>query len=145
MSNKGKAKFFYHKIMVVWRNTVLQCGKNGCGQVNIFWHVLRAVYCLLGPKILVTPLLYSCEYVKRPLHVWVWSACAISRFSNPPPTSFLSNILLWAEISAPSGNIRPPPPFQQWNLKEPLPVCFCFLTTPHSFLPSSGIMLRRCF
>ena len=56
MSNNGKAKIFYHEIMVVWHNTVLQCGKNGRGQVNIFWHVLRAVYCLLGPKILVTPL-----------------------------------------------------------------------------------------
>ena len=32
--------------------------KNGRGQVNIFWHVLHAVYCLLGPKILVTPLTY---------------------------------------------------------------------------------------
>ena len=57
MSNNGKAKIFYHEIMVVWHNTVLQSGKkNGRGQVNIFWHVLRAVYCLLGPKILVTPL-----------------------------------------------------------------------------------------
>ena len=27
MSNNGKAKFFYHEIMVVWHNTVLQCGK----------------------------------------------------------------------------------------------------------------------
>ena len=35
--------------MVVWHNTELQCGKNGRG-------LLRAVYCLLGPKILVTPL-----------------------------------------------------------------------------------------
>ena len=56
MSNNDKAKIFYHEIMVVWHNTVLQCDKNGRGQVNIFWHVLRAVYCLLGPKILVTPL-----------------------------------------------------------------------------------------
>ena len=58
MSNNGKAKSFYHEIMVVWHNTVLQCGKknNRRGQVNIFWHVLRVVYCLLGPKILVTPL-----------------------------------------------------------------------------------------
>ena len=40
--------------MVVWHNTELQCGKNGRG-------LLRAVYCLLGPKILVTPLLvYWC-------------------------------------------------------------------------------------
>ena len=62
MSNNGKAKFFYHEIMVVWHNTVLQCGKknNRRGQVN--WHVLRVVYCLLGPKILVTPLqLHSLE------------------------------------------------------------------------------------
>ena len=50
MSNNGKAKIFYHEIMVFWHNTVLQCGKNGRGQVNIFWHVLRAVYCLLGQK-----------------------------------------------------------------------------------------------
>ena len=58
MSNNGKAKFFYHEIMVVWHNTVLQCGQKNIrrGQVNIFWHVLRVVYCLLGPKILVTPL-----------------------------------------------------------------------------------------
>ena len=27
MSNNGKAKIFYHEIMVVWHNTVLQCGK----------------------------------------------------------------------------------------------------------------------
>ena len=56
MSNNGKAKTFYHEIMVVWHNTVLQCGKNGRGQVNIFWYVLCVVYCLLGPKILVMPL-----------------------------------------------------------------------------------------
>ena len=43
--------------MVVWQNTCTAVWqKNGRGQVNIFWHVLRAVYCLLGPKILVTPL-----------------------------------------------------------------------------------------
>ena len=56
MSNNGKAKIFYHEIMIVWHNTVLQCGKKWACQINIFWHVLRAVYCLLGPKILVTPL-----------------------------------------------------------------------------------------
>ena len=41
--------------------------KNGHGQVNIFWHVLHAVYCLLcllGPKILVTPLKSNPEYEK---------------------------------------------------------------------------------
>ena len=27
MSNNDKAKIFYHEIMVVWHNTVLQCGK----------------------------------------------------------------------------------------------------------------------
>ena len=59
MSNNDKAKIFYHEIMVeimvVWHNTVLQCSvaKNGRGQVKKF---LGAVYCLLGPKILVTPL-----------------------------------------------------------------------------------------
>ena len=68
MSNNGKAKSFYHEIMVVWHNTVLQCGKKGHGQVNIVWHVLRAVYCLLGPKILVMHLiLYCCIIVLPPL------------------------------------------------------------------------------
>ena len=43
--------------MVVWHNTELQCGKNGRG-------LLRAVYCLLGPKILVTPLIS--EYYSEP-------------------------------------------------------------------------------
>ena len=42
--------------MVVWRDTVLQCGKKWAWPSKHFWHVLRAVYCLLGPKILVTPL-----------------------------------------------------------------------------------------
>ena len=57
--------------MVVWHNTVLQCGKNGRGQVNIIWHVLRTVYCLLGPNILVTPL--DLDSVAHKLQTCLWS------------------------------------------------------------------------
>ena len=75
MSNNDKAKIFYHEIMVVWHNTVLQCGKNGRGQVNIFWHVLRVVYCLLSPKILVTPLLQGPHKQDRAIAIIISLYC----------------------------------------------------------------------
>ena len=48
MSNNGKAKIFYHEIMVVWHNTVLQCGKKWAWPVK---HFLACAACgLLPPR-----------------------------------------------------------------------------------------------
>ena len=48
MSNNGKAKFFYHEIMVVWHNTVLQCGKKWAWPSK---HFLACAACgLLPPR-----------------------------------------------------------------------------------------------
>ena len=48
MSNNGKAKFFYHEIMVVWRITVLQCGKKWAWPSK---HYLACAVCgLLPPR-----------------------------------------------------------------------------------------------
>ena len=47
-SNNGKAKFFYHEIMVVWHNTVLQCGKKWAWPSK---HFLACAACgLLPPR-----------------------------------------------------------------------------------------------
>ena len=48
MSNNGKAKIFYHEIMVVWHNTVLQCGKKWAWPSK---HFLACAACgLLPPR-----------------------------------------------------------------------------------------------
>ena len=48
MSNNGKAKIFYHEIMVVWHNTVLQCGKKWAWPNK---HFLACAACgLLPPR-----------------------------------------------------------------------------------------------
>ena len=48
MSNNGKAKFFYHEIMVVWRNTELQCDKKWAWPSK---HFLACAACgLLPPR-----------------------------------------------------------------------------------------------